>query len=129
MSARATISFHRRRQHSLGLPFIGGAARLGVDFAASPRGRGARSLTDTPSPDPIEGLDGAYSINISSWFCVPEHMPGEELLSRGSALILPWRGGEGTSSSEREYHVVTSAHVVHPFSFPHYYQSQMEWLQ
>ena len=61
---------------------------------------------------------------VSSWFRVPEQgMDTFELLSRASGFLVPRAGGEGG------VHIVTSAHVVHPFAFPNYYPpAEHAWL-
>lgn len=52
-------------------------------------------------------------------------MANEELLSRGSAFLVPRMDQDGG-----QVHICTSAHVVHPFAFPHYYEAEMkDWLR
>jgi hypothetical protein len=61
---------------------------------------------------------------ISSWFRLPEQgMDNFELLSRASSFLVRREGQFGV-------HIVTSAHVVHPFAFPNYYPpDQHAWLR
>lgn len=98
------------------------------------------------------------SATVSAWFYLPQlGMSSFELLSRSTAFITLsstatrllatqkyrpanlWtalldesrKAGFSDGDSERRplVHLLTSAHVVHPFRFPHYYKEQSEWLQ
>ena len=52
-------------------------------------------------------------------------MDDYELLSRASCFLVAREGFEETGG----VHIVTSAHVVHPFAFPNYYPlDQHAWL-
>jgi hypothetical protein len=63
---------------------------------------------------------------VSSWFRLPDQgMDDYELLSRASCFLVAREGFEETGG----VHIVTSAHVVHPFAFPNYYPlDQHAWL-
>jgi len=63
---------------------------------------------------------------ISSWFRLPEQgMDDYELLSRASGFLIARQDSE-----DEGVHIVTSAHVVHPFAFPNYYPlDEHAWLK
>ena len=93
------------------------AARSVLNVASGPRANSSSAL---------QPKDAYYTqcFCVSSWFRVPEQgMDTFELLSRASGFLVPRTGGEGG------VHIVTSAHVVHPFAFPNYYPPEEHaWL-
>lgn len=64
--------------------------------------------------------------SISSWFRLPEQgMDDFELLSRASGFLIARQ-----DCKEEAVHIVSSAHVVHPFAFPNYYPvEEHAWLK
>ena len=94
--------------------------------------RGLGMQTRAKSRSPLRPEDEYYShcYCISSWFRLPEQgMDDYELLSRASCFLVE-RPGRGAGQEPGNIHIVTSAHVVHPFAFPNYYPpTQHAWLR
>lgn len=93
-------------------------ARPALNAASGPRASSSSALLPA---------DAYYTqcYCVSSWFRIPEQgMDNFELLSRASGFMVPRAGGEDG------VHIVTSAHVVHPFAFPNYYPPEEHaWLR
>lgn len=97
------------------------------------------SLPPSPSPESIHhsfavsGLQRGpsplfrFSLGLEAWFQLPEHgMQQPEILSRSSVFLTPVASG---CTSKRQLHVVTTAHVTHPWLYRRFYPGlQYDWL-
>jgi hypothetical protein len=64
-----------------------------------------------------------HTMCVSSWFILPEQgMTSYELLSRSSCFLIP-----KLTKFKNNFHVISCAHVTHPFLFKKYYPE--DWLQ
>ncbi len=81
---------------------------------------GASGLHEEPS-----ALFG-FAAGIEAWFCLPEHGMRElEILARGSLFVTPALSAQWP----RAYHIVTAAHVTHPWLFRRFYSGpDHDWL-
>eukprot|EP01125_Pyxidicula_operculata_P015235 TRINITY_DN5155_c0_g1_i5.p1 TRINITY_DN5155_c0_g1~~TRINITY_DN5155_c0_g1_i5.p1 ORF type:complete len:171 (+),score=12.51 TRINITY_DN5155_c0_g1_i5:31-543(+) len=65
------------------------------------------------------------SLALTSYFMLPEQgMTKWDVLSRGSVFFVK------SNAKRKKLHVVSAAHITHPFSFPRLYPpAQYPWLQ
>eukprot|EP01124_Arcella_intermedia_P007619 TRINITY_DN1469_c0_g1_i14.p2 TRINITY_DN1469_c0_g1~~TRINITY_DN1469_c0_g1_i14.p2 ORF type:complete len:268 (+),score=62.38 TRINITY_DN1469_c0_g1_i14:39-842(+) len=65
------------------------------------------------------------SLGLGSFFMLPEQgMEKFEVLSRGSLFLMK------SKSRSKQLHLVSAAHITHPFAFPQLYSpNQYPWLQ